>query len=67
MRLTRRSVGSGGPPAPRHGWTVELALCGGGPAGETVQDGVRRLRLEAEAARGLHTRADEMLIEQRER
>jgi hypothetical protein len=69
MRLRRRGGGAGplGDDPPRHGFEVELSLCGGGPAGETVQEGIRRLRLEAEAVRALHTCAEEMLIEQRER
>ena len=69
MRLRHRGgvAGSIGD-APQHGFEVELALCGGGPAGESVQEGIRRIRREAEVARALHTcAADEMVIEKGER
>lgn len=68
MRLRRRGGGAGSlGDAPQHGWLAEAALCGDPVPGETEHAAMVRLRLEAEAARGLHTRADEMLIEQRER
>jgi hypothetical protein len=46
---------------------AEAALCGDPVPGETEHAAMVRLRLEAEAARGLHTRAHEMVFEKGER